>query len=211
MRLVQGRLEPVAAFEVVEGREHWYTPWGGPPDTRSLSRDENGILYANVHVGGIVRSHDADSWKPTGIDIDADVHQVVARPGPSGAVLAATAYGLAVSEDDGATWSFETEGLHATYCRAVAVAGETILISASRGHRGQEAAVYRRRNGAFERCREGLPEWFDDNIDTRCLAATDGAIAIGTTDGSVFISTDEGATWDQAAAGQPPIRCILVS
>jgi hypothetical protein len=209
MRLERGRLQSVGAFENVEGRELWYTPWGGPPDTRSLSRSDSGIFYANVHVGGIIQSHDGASWKPTGIDIHADVHQVVARA--SGAVLAATAYGLAVSEDDGETWTFETEGLHASYCRAVAVAGETILVSASRSHRGQQAAVYRRGVGAFERCREGLPEWFDDNIDTRCLAAADGVVALGTSDGSVFVSHDEGRTWDQAAAGQPPIRCVLVS
>lgn len=212
MRLMDGRLEPDASFDDVKGRDRWYTPWGGPPDTRSLSRDERGMVYANVHVGGIVQSDDSRTWKPSGVDIDADVHQVLAHPTREGAALAATAYGLATSEDGGDTWAFETDGLHATYCRAVAVAGDTTILSASRSHRGQQAAVYRRRGtGAFERCREGLPEWFGDNIDTYCLGAAEDLIAVGTSDGSVYLSTDEGASWEQGAAGLPAIRCIVVA
>src|SRR6266536_3556194 len=53
LRLDDGTVQPVKAFEHVRGRGEWYTPWGGPPDTRSLSREQEAI-YANVHVGGIV-------------------------------------------------------------------------------------------------------------------------------------------------------------
>ena len=212
MRLRDGRLEPVESFDRVEGRERWYTPWGGPPDTRSLARDATGALFANVHVGGIVSSKDGEAWTPTGIDVDADVHQVLAHPSQPGVVLAATAYGLATSADGGDSWMFDTEGLHASYCRAVAVSGETILVSASRGHRGQQSAVYRRSEGtAFERCRGGLPEWFDVNVDTHCLAAADGLVALGSPDGSVYVSTDAGATWEEAAAGLPSIRCVVIA
>ena len=56
-----------------EGRDRWYTPWGGPPDTRSMT-SADGKVYANVHVGGVVRSADAGrTWQPTALDIDADV------------------------------------------------------------------------------------------------------------------------------------------
>jgi hypothetical protein len=211
MRLRDGRLEPVDSFDRIEGRDHWYTPWGGPPDTRSLTRDAAGAMFANVHVGGIVRSDDGDAWEPAGIDVDADVHQVLAHPSRAGVILAATAYGLATSTDSGATWSFETEGLHASYCRAVAVSGETILVSASRGHRGEQAAIYRQMpGGTFERCGGGLPEWFDDNVDTYCLAAGEGVVALGASDGTVYLSSDDGATWEESASGLPSIRCIVV-
>jgi hypothetical protein len=46
-------LEIVTGFDVVAGREDWYTPWGGPPATRSISEDDDAV-YVNVHVGGIV-------------------------------------------------------------------------------------------------------------------------------------------------------------
>jgi hypothetical protein len=67
-----------------------------------------------------------------------------------------------------------TKGLHARYLRAVAGAGGTDLVSASTGPGGRRAAIYRTRadgHGELERCRQGLPEWLGDNVDTHCLAA----------------------------------------
>ncbi|MBI2238002.1 MAG: hypothetical protein HYU54_05680 [Actinobacteria bacterium] len=155
LRLARGGLEAVPGFDEVEGRDAWYTPWGGPPDTRSLAVDRNGTLYANVHVGGIARSADGGlTWKRT-IDIDTDVHQVLAHPTTPGLVLAATGdAGLAVSANGGDWWDFQTEGLHANYSRAVAVAGDAVLVTASESHLGRNAAVYRRplSGGLFERC-----------------------------------------------------------
>ncbi|TMK22993.1 MAG: hypothetical protein E6G65_01570 [Actinobacteria bacterium] len=46
-RVVGDRLEPVAAFDRADGRSSWYTPWGGPPETRSLSEWDDD-LYVNV-------------------------------------------------------------------------------------------------------------------------------------------------------------------
>ena len=63
-RLAGGALEPVDAFDHASGRETWHTPWGGPPDTRSMANWED-ELYVNVHVGGILRSDDEG-------DVDTD-------------------------------------------------------------------------------------------------------------------------------------------
>ena len=209
-RLAGEALEPVEAFDHASGRETWYTPWGGPPDTRSLANWDDEI-YVNVHVGGILRSDDrGGTWTPT-IDVDDDVHHVTTA---AGTVLAACAGGLAVSTDRGATWAYRTDGLEAPYSRAVAVCGGAVLLSASNGPRGGWAAVYRGdlSGGAFERCRAGLPEWFADNVDTYCLdALPDGALAaFGTSDGHLFASSDEGVTWNELAAGLPPIQRVLV-
>jgi len=202
-------LEPVSAFDGAEGRSTWYTPWGGPPDTRSIANWDYD-MYVNVHVGGILRSRDrGETWTPT-IDVDADVHQVTTA---EGLVLAACAGGLAASADRGATWSFRTEGLEARYSRAVAVCGEAVLVSSSNGPRGGRAAVYRAdlAGGTFERCLAG-PGWFDDNIDTYCLdALPDGSFAaFGTSDGRVYASADAGSTWDELASGLPPVQRVLV-
>jgi len=175
-----------------------------------MSRGEDGTIYANVHVGGIVRSRDdGASWEPT-IDIDADVHEVLAPEGHGRLVVAACARGLAGSDNGGDTWIIETDGLHATYCRAVAVGNETLYLSASLGPRGGQAALYRIpiSGGPFEKCSDGLPEWFPSNIDTACLAAVGSEVAFGTEGGSVFVSGDSGATWDEWASGLPPVRCV---
>jgi len=209
-RVAGDALEPVAAFDRAEGRSTWYTPWGGPPDTRSISEWDDDV-YVNVHVGGILRSDDrSETWTPT-IDVDADVHRVATA---EGMVLAACAGGLAVSTDRGATWTMRTDGLEARYARAVTVCGDTVLVSTSNGPRGGRGAVYRGSlaSGGFERCRDGLPEWFGDNIDSSCLdALPDGSsVAFGTADGRVFASQDGGSTWSELAAGLPPVRAVLV-
>jgi hypothetical protein len=213
LRLVgdDGTLAPVEAFETVEGRETWFTPWGGPPAVRSIAQDLAGRLHANVHVGGIPRSVDAgESWVPT-IDIDADVHQIVAHPTQPDVVLAAGAVGLAVSVDGGSSWRIEREGLHATYARAVAVADAWVLLSVSNGPRGGRGAVYRTAlepGSTFERCTEGLPEWFDGNIDSGWLDARGSEVAFGTGDGEVFVSDDAGGRWTRAATNLPSIRAV---
>jgi hypothetical protein len=213
VRVADGSTERVRSFDRVPTRDGWYTPWGGPPDVRSLARDASGALYANVHVGGILRSDDGTTWKPTSMDVDADVHQVLAHPAEPGVAFAATAIGLATTRDAGETWTFDDEGLHAAYCRAVAIAGDRLLLSASRSHTGRQSALYRRPiNGrAFQRCERGLPEWFADNVDTYCLDAREGVATLGTTDGKIFASTDAGLTWDEAASGLPSISCLAIA
>lgn len=202
--------EFVAGFDDAPSRAEWYTPWGAPADTRTISENDQSV-FVNVHVGGVLRSRDAGaSWEPT-IDIHADVHRVTTG---SGRVYAAGAHGLSVSDDDGATWRLSADGLHARYCRSVAVCGETVLLSASAGPDGRRAALYRSGLTAerFERCRTGLPEWFDDNIDSMSLDALPGGelVAAGTAAGEVFASDDRGATWSRAASGLGGINCVLV-
>lgn len=215
---LQGRaLRTVDSFEAVDGRRRWYTPWGDPADVRSLAADRGGRVYVNVHVGGIVRSvgaaRDDDSWEPT-VDIDADVHQVLAHPAIPHVVLAAAAVGFGMSQDAGATWTFTAEGLHAPYLRAVAVAQETVVVSASGGPRSRRAALYRRPIASaepFERCRDGLPTWFHENIDTACLAAAGPTVVAGTHDGVVFGSEDAGRRWAMLADRLPSISCVAVT
>jgi hypothetical protein len=211
LRLEDSTLAPVDGLERVEGRDAWYTPWGGPPAVRSLAADRARRLHANVHVGGIPRSTDGGaSWEPT-IDIDSDIHQVLAHPSEPDVLLAAGAVGLAISEDGGSTWRIESDGLHSTYARAVAVADTTVLVTASSGPRGGRAAVYRTTlapGSRLERCTDGLPEWFDGNIDTGWLAAAGSTAAFAATGGLLFSSDDAGATWTEVADGLPRPRWL---
>jgi hypothetical protein len=210
LRLEGDHLTTVEGFEHADGRDRWHTPWGGPPDVRSMSEGPDGTLYVNVHVGGILRSRDGGAtWEPT-LDMDVDVHRVLALG--DGTVLAACGDGgLAVSRDGGDSWVFLTEGLHGTYCRAVAVAGGSVLVTASTGPFTKEGAVYRKPldgDGPFERTTELFP-W---NIDSFQLAGSpDGQAAFGTEDGRVYVSTDEGATWELTEKADKTIRSVTFS
>lgn len=212
-RVTGGDASMLDSFDGAEGRNGWYTPWGGPPDTRSLSASGDGTVFANVHVGGILRAADpAGTWAPT-IDVDADVHQVLADPTDPSHVVAATALGLAESRDAGDTWTFATDGLHAPYARAVALDGDRLFLSASTGPRGGRAALYRREPGAsaFERCEDGLDEWFPGNIDSHCLGAAGGTVLFATEDGRAFLSDDGGDGWREVLGGSGRITCVGVA
>ena len=206
--------ELVESFDEAEGRDEWYTPWGGPPDVRSLAVAADGTVLANVHVGGILRSEGDDGpWRAT-IDLHHDVHQVLA-PQDDGMALAACASGLATSGDGGMSWELHDEGLHATYARSVALAGGTVLLGVSTGPGGAQAAVYRRPRAGdrpYERCRAGLPEWLEGNIDTFCLTGgPGGTAAFATAGGDLYLSSDEGATWERAAAGLGRVRAVALA
>jgi hypothetical protein len=203
--LAHGNVEPALGFDEAPGRDHWFTPWGGPPDVRSMALSGT-TVYVNVHVGGILRSEDGASWKPT-IDIRTDVHEVLSH---NAELLAATAYGLAVSHDGGESWEVDDDGLDASYARAVAVAADEVLITASQGPWGGRAGIYRRplAGTSFEKVHQGLPEWFPDNIDTGCLAAAGEVVAFGTVEGDVYLSDDAGSSWMTLANKLPEVRVV---
>jgi hypothetical protein len=208
--LQHATLRRVESFEGAEDRAQWHTPWGGPPDLRSLCEQGTSLL-ANVHVGGIQRSDDGGSrWRPT-IDIDADVHEVRATSIP-GMAFAACARGLAVSADDGVSWELRTDGLPVTYARAAAVARDYVLLTASSGPGGRRSGVYRApvAGGAFVLCDTGLPAGYGQNIDTFCLDAADASVAFGTREGTVYASRDAGESWEVLERDLPEIRCLAV-
>src|SRR5204862_4188602 len=98
------------------------------------------------------------------------------------------------------------------YARAVAVSGEAVLVSASTGPRGRKATLYRKPldgSAEFVRCKEGLP-WFDDNIDTGCLAADGSLVVFGTDDGRVLRSLDGGARFGLVTKGLPTITAVTI-
>ena len=111
-----GVLDPIDGFDNVAGRDAWFAGSAivngqrlGPPlGIRSVAANSNGsVLFANVHVGGIPRSMDGGrTWQPT-IDINSDVHEVRAHPADPDIVAAASAIGLCISRDAGATWTIE--------------------------------------------------------------------------------------------------------
>ncbi|MFP3915081.1 MAG: hypothetical protein ACLFWM_09420 [Actinomycetota bacterium] len=203
-RFSDGELIEDPALADAPGRDTWHTPWGGPPDVRSLAVGSDGVLYVNVHVGGILR-RDGEGFTPL-VDIHSDVHQVAAHPHQPRAVAAATARGLAVAFDGG-SFEFRTEGLEHSYCRAVGLEEETVLVSASRGPRGGASRLYRGslRGGDLAACGDLPP--FDSNLDTHCVLARSDGYFLGH-GSSVWVSRDRGETWEEAAGGLPTITSL---
>jgi hypothetical protein len=196
LALVGDAVAALTAFEHVPDRDHWKNPAAPTPDARSLAA--SGIdLWVNVHVGGLWHSGDkGESWRCT-VEPDADIHEVRAE---SGRVVVAAAVGFGWSEDQGATWSWTTDGLHAGYLRAVTLDGEHVYVSASDGPFTTNGAVYRARLGSpFVRCEQGLPERFQANVDTAHLDAAGGRAVIGFED-RVYVSGDDGVEWSASEA-----------
>lgn len=197
----------IDGFETVPGRDEWYTPWGGPPEVRSLACTADNVLLANVHVGGIARSDDAGrNWTAT-IDLHADVHQVRSVWGRGDLVVAAAAVGLCISVDGGRTWRVHDDGLDHTYCRAVAVPDAAILVSASEGPRGRHSAIYRTSIHA-DRPFERVTDWMTGNVDTAALDGMGERVVYGTAGGEVWESTDSGTTWEQRHKGLAPVTSL---
>lgn len=210
LRIADGSTQRINCFDSAEGRSEWYAPLGGTLDVHSIAVGESGEFYVNVHVGGILRSDDhGKSWQPT-IKVDADVHEVRTVPTRPSLVLAATARGLAISQDKGNSWSFDRTNLHGNYSRALAVCDETILMTA-KSPSDNKSAIYRRpldEPGTFKKCERGLPEWFLNEINTGTLATFKNIVAFGTHDGQTFLSSDAGLTWKQIAADLAQVFCV---
>ena len=202
-----GTLQPLRGFESVEGREKWYAGsaivdgkrMGPPLGIRSMTATCDGdVLLANVHVGGVPRSIDAGlTWQPT-INIESDVHQVIAHPTRPYLVIAASAEGLCISRDAGATWIIEQRGLHALHCSAVAFGRNDLFVSASVDPFAAQGAVYRRpidSDCPLEPLGGGMPQWLDGKADTDCIAARDSMIAVIDRSGHLYVSNDDGDSW----------------
>jgi hypothetical protein len=191
-----GDLVALPSFEQAPTHERWATPWGGPPDVFSMASHGHD-LYVSVHVGGILRTDDDGvTWTAT-IDLDTDVHQVATAP--DGTLWAATGTaGLAESRDRGASWSFHTEGLHATYALAVALTDEGPVVSVSSGHAATDGALYRFDGQRFHRLRGGLPDPFGPGVGPRQLAGRSAAVAAVLPGGVLATSDDAGRTWSVA-------------
>jgi hypothetical protein len=217
-----GVLDPIDGFDNIAGRDGWFAGSAivngqrlGPPlGIRSVAANSSGsILFANVHVGGIPRSMDGGrTWQPT-IDINSDVHEVRAHHADPDIVVAASAIGLCISHDAGATWTIERDGLHAPYCSAVAFSGDDILVSASTDHFATQGRVYRRPvrlDGDTVAVENGLPTWVNGIADTGCIATNGSTIVVVDKAGTLYLSTEFGLAWSRCSGVLPTPSSVLI-
>lgn len=217
-----GALEVLESFDRVAGRETWFAGSAivngqrvGPPlGVRSVAANaDGGVLFANVHVGGVPRSVDGGrTWEPT-IEVNSDVHEVRAHPADPEMVVAASGVGLCVSRDAGATWSIEREGLHGLHCTAVAFVGEDVLVSAATDHFAAQGRVYRRAisvDGPMVPVEDEALGWTEGIVDTGCIAASGAVVAVVDRGGAVYVSRDFGRSWLRSGCRVPGASSVLI-
>jgi len=217
-----GVFDACDGFDNIAGRDTWFAGSAimngqrlGPPlGIRSVAANSTGsILFANVHVGGVPRSLDGGrTWQPT-IDIKSDVHEVSAHPGDPDIVVAASAIGLSISRDAGATWTIERDGLHASYCSAVAFSGDDILVSASTDHFAAKGRIYRRPiepDGEIAAVEEGPLAWTSGIVDTGCIATNGSTIVVVDSAGTLYLSIECGRAWSRSSCELPTPSSVLI-
>jgi hypothetical protein len=217
-----GVLDALNGFDNVAGRDAWFAGSAivngrrvGPPlGIRSVSANSDGsILFANVHVGGIPRSMDGGrTWQPT-IDIQSDVHEVLAHPANPDIAAAASAAGLCISYDAGATWTIEREGLHAPHSYAVAFSGDDILVSAATDPFAAEGRIYRRPirpDGEIVPVEGGMPAWTEGIVHTGCMATNGSMVVLVDRAGTLYRSDDFGRAWSCSSTRLPAPSSVLI-
>ena len=205
----------IDSFDAVPERKLWKTPWGGPPDTRSLAVSTDGTLYANIHVGWIVRSRDGGTtWQNLREELEMDVHQVETHPTNPGTVFAATARGFHLSTDHGETFTRQSNGMPYLYQRACACFAQrdVYLVSTSRGPRSNSDALLYRSEDAGKNWTlvNGLPEQINENIDTFQITTAGEAHALVIVDDTAVYEThDWGINWSEVGADYPRLYGAL--
>ncbi len=211
----EGNLEFIENFDSVPERKLWYTPWGGPPDLRSIAVSQTGIIYANVHVGWIVRSMDSGrSWETLKDGLEMDVHHVSVHPNMPSTLFAATAEGFYISHNNGDSFTQRNSVIENCYQRACIVFPDKniYLVSASKGPHGDvDAQLYWSNNeGRNWYPAKGIPEKLQTNIDTFQLVIAKKGMALAIIDNiSLYETNDYGINWIKIGGNYPKLFTIL--
>ncbi|MFP4052413.1 MAG: WD40/YVTN/BNR-like repeat-containing protein [Phycisphaerae bacterium] len=220
-RLKEGSIGRVEGFDELTVRSQWHTPWGGPPAVRSMAMSPDGTIYADIHVGSIIRSGDhGKNWEPVTPDLHQDVHQVATSAANAMRVYANTANGPWVSDDHGLTWAHRAEPLGNRYGRAVAVDPDDpdlMLATVSDGPHGDNVhgQLYRSEDAgrSWEQVADPFPESTPENINTHRLlfarpTRTEPALALVANDTKLYAATDRAAAWRVLCELPEPIERI---
>ena len=201
-----GPAERVEAFDALDCRSGWHTPWGGPPAVRTLAVTPDGWVYADIHVGSIMRSPDGgQTWQPVTPELNEDVHEVTVTSAAPDRVVANTARGVYVSDDRGHSWHDRGQGLGHRYGRAAAahpVDADILLASVSDGPHGDNVhgQLYRSDDAgrSWTQIAGPVPHSTRENINTGRLAFTPDGTAWAAIGRQLFAGARGGEAWRMA-------------
>ena len=207
----------LGGFDALHVRTGWHTPWGGPPDVRSLAATPDGWIYADIHIGNVMVSPDRGrTWDPVNPDLNEDVHQVTTCPAAPDRVYANTARAVYLSEDRGQSWESRGKALGHRYGRAVAVhpaKPNLCLASVSDGPRGENVhgQLYRTADGGrgWDHLADGFPESTAQNIDTFHLAVTPDGTGWASVGRTLYAGPVRAGAWRRV--WQAPDEIVMLS
>ena len=198
-----GPAELVDSFEKLECRGKWYTPWGDPPSLRSLALARSGWVYADIHVGSIMRSpNNGALWEPVSPTLDEDVHEVAICLSSDNHVYAATAGSVYISNDCGSSWLYRGEELGGRYSRAIAIHpknSDCMLATVSNGPHGDDVQgeLFHTEDAGqhWEHITEGFPTSTKQNIDTSQIGFSNDGTTWAAVDNLLYRALDQASRW----------------
>ena len=132
-------------------------------------------------------------------------------------VAAATALGLAISRDAGASWSLldpGANGAEVSDSLAVAVLEEQVLFSVQDGPFAARSQLWRWQIGTdhVEPVRAGLPAWLEGKLDTAHVATDRGGrTALVDGGGTLWLSETGSRGWRVLARNLGPVSAVLLT
>jgi photosystem II stability/assembly factor-like uncharacterized protein len=176
----------------------WITPHATNPE----------ILYVGIELGGVMRSLDGGAtWEDRKPGAYTDSHAIRVHPTATERVYEAAGQGVALSADEGATWTAVDEGMDRHYAWGIAVDPadpDLWYVSASHGARFAHARngnaqghIYRKRGAAPFELLNGALDNPLDYMPYSLLTLRDrpAVVLAGMQHGEVLLSEDAGDHW----------------
>lgn len=199
--------------------------WSFPPPPHQGHVLDIGVLeeklYVGIEVGALLRSDDGgESFTelPVNPDVsEVDIHRLVLHPKRPRRIIAATGWGVIVSDDGGASWR-KGERLPGIDYPIPLVAHpddpDLLFVAGGQGWPPNwyqigrsRAKIARSRDGgcSWQRLLGGLPDGQRPTFGGLALEAWDGSFAVfaADTDGQVYESDDGGEHWSVVAEAAP--------
>jgi photosystem II stability/assembly factor-like uncharacterized protein len=209
------------ALREVPSAAQWLFP---PPPHMGHVKDIEALgdrLYVGIEVGALVCSDNAGqtfSELPVDPDVgDVDIHKILVHAQRPGRIVAATGWGMIISEDDGATWQKGIALPRIDYPVPLVMHPHDPDLLFVAGGEGwppnwyalgrSRARIARSRDGGrtWERLLGGLPDGQRPTYGALAIDAWHGGFAVyaADTDGQIFESRDGGDTWQIIAEAGP--------